>query len=170
MLAIGCLAAVVATLTSLPFLFRIRAVFNESMLTVALFSILWVIQLLSSLAIPLGTRTHARSTNICTSTMPVTAGYTVISPIVFLVRDTCVFVAISARLMTHSREATGAMMTWRKYLASFFSRRDKQLISRAVLETGQIYYLYVCHNAMLLFLLTCGDQMHRWRNHCMRHL
>ena len=170
MLSIGCLAAVVATLTSLPFLFRIRAVFNGSMFSVALFSILWMIQLLSSLAIPLSIRSHAQSTNECTSTRPVTAAYTVISPLVFLLRDTCVFVAISARLMTHSREATGAMMTWRKYLASFFSRRDKQLISRAVLETGQIYYLYACHNAMLLFLLTCGNQMHRWRNHCMRHL
>ena len=143
MLAIGCLAAAIGTLASLPFLLRIRAVFNDSMLTVALFSILWIIQLLSSLAIPLGvTTTHTQSTNVCASTNPAMATYTVISPIMSLVRDTCVFVAISAKLMPH-RQETGATMSRKKYLVSFFSGRDKEPISRAVLRTGQLYYLYV---------------------------
>ena len=100
---------------------------------------------------------HTQSTNVCTSMRPVTAVYAVISPFIFRVRNTCVFIAISARLMPYSWQETGTTMSWKKYLVSFFTGRDKELISRAILETRQLYYLYVCRNTMIPFLLTCSN-------------
>ena len=53
-LAIGCFEVIIATLTYLPFLLRIRGVSNDSTPIVIFFSILWVIQFLSALVLPLG--------------------------------------------------------------------------------------------------------------------
>ena len=152
MLAVGCLATVIVTLTSLPLLFRIRAIFNDSTHVVTFFSILWIIHFFSSLVIPLGlSLTHTQSANVCTSTRPSFAVYTIVSPIVSLVHDTCIFIAISARLTTYSWKQTGATVTWKEYLVSFLSGREKELISRAVLETGQLHYMCVFYDAEALY-------------------
>ena len=139
-LAIGCLEVIIATLTSLPFLLRIRGVFNDSMPIVLFFSILWVIQFLSALVLPLGIgAAHTQSTETCLITH--VAKYTILLPIVLLLHDTCVFVAISAKLTTYSWKGNNATVTLTGHVISFFSGREKEMISRAVLKTGQLYYL-----------------------------
>ena len=142
-LAVGCLAIIIATLTSLPFLLRIRGVFNDSVLVVSFFSILWTILFLSALVLPLGIgAAHVQPVNMCLITR--VARYTILLPIVLLLHDTCVFVAISAKLTTYPWRGGKATVTLTGHLISFFSGRGKEMISRAVLKTGQLYYLYVC--------------------------
>ena len=136
------LAAFAVPLNYLLFFFRIRAVFNDSKLVVYLFAFLWVATLGSSLAMPFGVEaTHIGTTRTCLDTL--IADFVSAAPIASGINDTLVFIAISAKLMSYSWVEN----TWRAQFKSFFSSREKGVISSVLLQTGQLYYLCVLfHN------------------------
>ena len=144
MLSAAWFAAIAAPLSGLLFLFRIRAVFHNSKLIITFFTILWVAQLGSSLVPPFGIKTvHILLVNECLCSL--VARYMTVSQFASLVYDTSVFIAISVKLMSYDwqENEVGVVQTetWKGRLVWFFSWQERESVSRAVLQTGQLYYL-----------------------------
>ena len=75
-----------------------------------------------------------------------------VSQFASLVYDTSVFVAISAKLMAYDWQESevGVVQTetWKGRLVWFFSWQERESVSRAVLQTGQLYYLCVLFSSL----------------------
>lgn len=134
-------AAFAFPLNSLLFLFRIRAIFNRSKRITIFFVVLWTIQFGSTMAAPFGVKAaHIEPVESCISTH--VANFVSIGPIASWIYDTLIFIAISIKLTSYSRAAT-TEKSWKGHLQSFFDGREIGQISRVLLQTGQLYYLYV---------------------------
>lgn len=148
-------AACAIPLNSLLFLFRIRAVFNDSKRVIIFFGLLWVVELGCSLSMPFGIRaTYVKTLRSCHDTF--VADFVSLGPIISWIYDTLVFFAISAKLMSYTPMERQHTRYGR--LVSFFSSLEKGRVSRALLQTGQIYYLYVISR---LSGHTPSDEPHR---------
>ncbi|CAL1702868.1 unnamed protein product [Somion occarium] len=129
--AIGWFGAFAVPLNSLLFFLRVRAVFLGSRIALAVFGFLWL-STLTSLTMPFGTKLG--STIVCGigNVKPYTsAGY-----ITLAVFDTTVFVAISWQILSMNLAET-----WRQRVRSFVGRDNMGQLSKALLQTGQSYYL-----------------------------
>jgi hypothetical protein len=89
---------------------------------------------------------HIPYTRRCTE--GVAHSYTFVPIIVTAVNDTLVYVAISYRLATISMVSG----TWRARAKSFFTGNGLHSLSKALLESGQVYYLSVAYSVALLRL------------------
>ena len=93
------------------------------------------------------------------------ARYATVFPISSVVLDTCVS---GSHLMSHSWEETQATPTWKGHLIYFFSGREKELVSRAVLKTGQLCIICMHFQPTQKgygILMTRNEQMHcGWNN------
>ena len=122
----------------LLFLFRIRAVFHDSKKVVFLFCVLWVVELGCSLVLPFGSNViYAKELNSCLDTF--IAEFVSLGPMVSWIYDTLVFVAISARLVSYVW--VPGVLSWKARFRAFFLGSRKGLVSQALLQTGQVYYL-----------------------------
>lgn len=124
--------------TALLFFFRVRALYDGNKYITAVFLVMWLAVLGASLTVVMSlTGVHIGNTKYCTF-----AGfqpYGSSSNIVIGVFDTCVFAAISWRLLANAPLASdtgnlGKFGLFGKYLPRF---------SRALLQDGQNYYMYV---------------------------
>jgi hypothetical protein len=125
--------------TALLFFFRVRAIFNNTYITASFF-ILWLAVLGASLtAVVSLSGVHIGTTEYCmfSNFKP----YRSSGNIAFALFDTCVFVAITWRVVagssktrTAAGEPKGKPDLFGRYLPAF---------SRALLQDGQNYYLYV---------------------------
>lgn len=139
--AVTVSAAIIGTLAvplnCLLFYFRIRAVFSGSRLITVFFGFLWVCTLGASITAPFGTGAiHIGTTKNCISNKFknfISAGL-----IAAAVNDTLVFLFISAKLISSSFTDS-----WKGRFTLFFSGRGMGKVSRVLLQTGQLYYLYV---------------------------
>ena len=125
-------------LNSFLFLFRIQAIFNDTKFVVLLFTLLWVAVLGSSVAGPFGV--EATYPGVVESCLNVSiARFVSLGPIASWVYDTLVFIAISTKLMSFSLPTNKP--TWGGRLKCFWTGPESGSIARAVLQTGQLYYL-----------------------------
>ncbi|KAI0077951.1 hypothetical protein K474DRAFT_1570555, partial [Panus rudis PR-1116 ss-1] len=133
--AIGWCGAFGIALNSLLFFFRVRAVFNNSKPLIALFAFLWLSTLAGGLTAPFGVDgIHIGTTRNCVNSN--VKEYSSAGMVAVAVNDTVVFIAISIRLLTHSLAST-----WSERVTTFLSGRRMGSMSKALLQTGQLYYL-----------------------------
>lgn len=121
-------------LNSLLFLIRIRGVFFTSRWITIVFSLLWL-STFSAIISPL--RADLRVSGIVPirhiGDMKPWISTGLITVAIF---DTAVFVAISIRLLHY-----GMAKIWRERLRSFVNGQGMGMLARALLQTGQLYYL-----------------------------
>jgi hypothetical protein len=89
---------------------------------------------------------HIPYTRRCTE--GVAHSYTLVPVIMTALNDTLVYIAISYRLATISMVSS----TWRARAKSFFTGEGLHHLSKALLESGQVYYLSVAYSVVLLKL------------------
>ncbi|KIY47908.1 hypothetical protein FISHEDRAFT_44522, partial [Fistulina hepatica ATCC 64428] len=128
----------VFTVSSSSFLFflRVRAIFNGNSVIIAFFALSWLSTLAGSVLVPIGIRgAHIASTQYCVnSRVPWWTCFAVIFP---LCNDAFIFTAISWRIIV----SVSQEQNWKRRLRVFFGRSRLPAISRAVLQTGQQYYV-----------------------------
>ena len=125
-------------LNSLLFLFRIRAIFNDVKPVVSFFVLLWAAVLGCSLTGPFGV--EAAYFGAVESCLDISiARFISLGPIASWIYDTLVFIAISTKLMSFSFPTKKA--TWRGRLKCFWVGPESGFVTRAVLQTGQLYYM-----------------------------
>ncbi|KIM88413.1 hypothetical protein PILCRDRAFT_3403 [Piloderma croceum F 1598] len=121
--------------TSLLFLFRVRAVYNNSRIITAFFGLLWMAISGLSVLILLGvTRDRIPYTQRCTEGP--TPKYSTVPIIVTAVNDTLVFLAISYRMISSAMVSS----TWKARAKSFITGDGLLHLSKALLKSGQVYY------------------------------
>lgn len=121
---------------SLLFLFRVRAVFFDQRLVTAAFCVAWLAVLdtsfLNILALddtPLG------QTGYCLETTFKPYGFA--GGLVTAIYDTFVFLAITMKLLVYNKVDTTSSMKM------FLTGKGMGTASRILLQSGQLYYLYV---------------------------
>ncbi|KAH8103809.1 hypothetical protein BXZ70DRAFT_1051449 [Cristinia sonorae] len=131
---IGWLAAVSLPLNCLLFFFRIRALFHGNNVVIAFFGVLWL-STLATITAPFGVDgAHMGNTRFCVNTA--VKEYASVGFIVGAVHDTIVFLTITTKLSTHSTAGS-----WKGRFQAFVSGGGMGSVSRALLKTGQLYYL-----------------------------
>lgn len=137
---LGWSCAIAMPLNSLLFFFRIKAVFHRSPGFIVFFGILWLCTL-TTITAPFAVN-HAISVGspaICVETN--IKSYATVGSVVIAAHDTLVYFAISLQLtMSH---LPNTPYTFKDTLKIFFSGKGIGKISRSLLTTGQLYYLYV---------------------------
>ncbi|CAL1717204.1 unnamed protein product [Somion occarium] len=118
---------------SLLFLLRVRGVFYQSHKIFAMFCVLWLFTL-GSLAGPFTIKAINDHSPHCLLDVQSLSAFAFVAVVVF---DTVVFVAISVRVVTY----IGWADSWQGQMKSFISGKGLGHISRALLQTGQLYYL-----------------------------
>lgn len=124
--------------TTLMFFFRTRAVYANNIYVTAFSFVLWLSVLATCTSVvPAESAGNIGPTQYCliTGIKPYGAG----SGITVLIHDTCVFFAISWRLMQNSY--IGETYGWRAALQVFFSGKYLPTFSKTLLLHGQYYYL-----------------------------
>lgn len=133
--AIGCFAAVALGGSSTLFFLRLKAVLHSHRIAIGLYGILWLANLITVCLIPIALQgTHIGPTKYCINTAvkrTVTANLSLI-----VTFDTLVFLGISWKLAKdHQAENGGGR------LFSTSVNGAGLPISKALLQTGQKYYL-----------------------------
>ncbi|KAF7328606.1 hypothetical protein MSAN_02478400 [Mycena sanguinolenta] len=136
MVALDICLVLSQTSTALLFFFRVTAVWHPNKIAYAVFFILWLGILGAGITDPVGVRgAHIGPTMQCiTTTVPKTAELTVILPLIY---DTAVFLAINYRILAHTMVADSSMSRLRVVLGG----KGLSIVSQALLETGQLFYL-----------------------------
>ncbi|KAF7336024.1 hypothetical protein MSAN_02316100 [Mycena sanguinolenta] len=148
-LALGRSICIVLTQTSTAMLFflRVTAVWYPSKIAYVIFSILWLAVLGAGITDPIVIRgAHIGPTEQCIDTViPESLEVTAIMP---LINDTAIFLAISYRILAHIIVADSFMAR----LRAFFGGTGLSTLSRALLQSGQHFYL-IAVAAHVIFLV-----------------
>ncbi|KAJ6454632.1 hypothetical protein C8R45DRAFT_599968 [Mycena sanguinolenta] len=142
----GICSVLSQTTTALLFFLRVTAVWHQSKIAYAVFSILWLAVFGAGITAPLGIRAaHIGPTAHCIPTViPNNVEAAVILP---LINDTVVFLAINYRILAHTVVADSAMARLRVFLGG----KKISTLSRALIQSGQHFYLVaVAANITLL--------------------
>ncbi|THH31273.1 hypothetical protein EUX98_g2912 [Antrodiella citrinella] len=132
--AIGWCGAFALPLNSLLFFFRIRAVFGRSNAVITFFGFLWLATF-AAISAPFGVDgTHIGTTMFCVNSD--VQAFSSAGIVVVAVHDTMVFLAITTRLVMYCLADT-----WFARFKAFFSGKGMGNVSKALLQTGQMYYL-----------------------------
>ncbi|KAJ6486615.1 hypothetical protein C8R45DRAFT_869217 [Mycena sanguinolenta] len=135
---LGLSMSIILTQTSTAMLFflRVTAVWHGSKIAYVVFSILWMAVLGAGITVPIGVRAaHIGPTLQCIDTsVPANIELSVIVP---LINDTAVFLAINYRILAHIIVADSFMAR----LRAFFGGTGLSALSRALLQSGQHFYL-----------------------------
>jgi len=125
--------------TSAMFFFRVRGVYcNNRIITLFFGFLLFALFALSFIMPVVAKATHIGPTQRCINA---TAPRYISTPIILnSIIDTLVFVAISFRIMSLSLAGD----TFGARMGSFFRGNGLPVLSRSVLQGGQLYYLCVC--------------------------
>ncbi|KAJ6454628.1 hypothetical protein C8R45DRAFT_1082682 [Mycena sanguinolenta] len=135
--------------TRILFYLRVTAVWHPSKIVYVVFFILLIAVPSASLTAPLGIRAaHVGPTMQCiTTAVPANIEVAAIMP---LINDTAVFLAINYRILAHTTVVDSSMAR----LRVFFGGRGLSTLSRALLQSGQHFYLVaVAANVTLLVLV-----------------
>ncbi|KZP13613.1 hypothetical protein FIBSPDRAFT_1049312, partial [Athelia psychrophila] len=129
-------AATRAISTSFLFFLRVRAVYLCSRFATVFFGILWLIMaILNIIADASIAPGHPTATHHCTTAQnPQTTNYPSTASFLF---DTIIFIAISYRLAADA----ATEQSWRARLQSVVTGKGLLRISRALMVSGQLYYL-----------------------------
>ncbi|KAJ6455223.1 hypothetical protein C8R45DRAFT_1188615 [Mycena sanguinolenta] len=135
--------------TATLFFLRVTAVWHTSKIAYVVFFILWLAVLAGGITAPIGIHeAHVAPTKQCiTTTVPANIEVPVIMPLIY---DTAVFLAISYRILAHTIVADSSMAR----LRIFFGGKGISTLSRALLQSGQHFYLVaVAANVTLLVVI-----------------
>ena len=151
----GVFAEIAIPSTSLLFLFRVKAIYNHSRIVKAFFDFLWLAIACLSILIMIGRTTgmylvvqcDVCGDNYSVDRIPYTRRcteglahvYTMVPIILTAVNDTLIFIAISYRMVSLSMVSG----TWSARAKSFFTGDGLHHLSKALLQSGQVYYLSV---------------------------
>jgi hypothetical protein len=136
--------------TALLFFFRVRAIYGGNRYITAAFFIMWLSILGASLtAITTISGVHLGNTKYCTSVLY--KPYASAANIAVAIFDTCVFLAISWRILAGSPVVTSRNA--RAFKKSTLFGRYLPQFSRALFQDGQNYYLYVLSYLAEAFLI-----------------
>ncbi|KAJ6454643.1 hypothetical protein C8R45DRAFT_846285 [Mycena sanguinolenta] len=137
------------TSTALLFFLRVTAVWYPSKIAYTVFSILWMAVLGAGITVPLGDRAaHIGPTTQCIITItPASTEFAVITP---LINHTAILLAINYHILAHTIVADSSMAR----LRVFFGGKGLSTLSRALLQSGQHFYLIavVTHIVILVLL------------------
>ncbi|KIM88416.1 hypothetical protein PILCRDRAFT_814316 [Piloderma croceum F 1598] len=132
----GSLLVIGVPATSLLFLFRVKAVYNNSKIITAFFGLLWLaITGLNTLILLGKSPDHIPYTKRCMGGLALPE-YTTAPIIVTVVNDTLVLFAISYRMLSSAMIRS----TWRARTKSFFTGDGLMHLSWVLLQSGQVYY------------------------------
>ncbi|KAF7373792.1 hypothetical protein MSAN_00590900 [Mycena sanguinolenta] len=138
------------TATAMLLFLRVIAVWHESKIAFAVFSLLWIGVLGAGITIPLGIRgAHIGPTAQCINTA--VPDYTQVAVIMPLINDTAIFLAITYRILAHTIADSPVTR-----LRVFFGGTGPGLsaLSQALLQSGQhFYFVAVATHITLLVLL-----------------
>ncbi|KAF7336015.1 hypothetical protein MSAN_02315200 [Mycena sanguinolenta] len=137
-LVLSCSISVVLmqTTTAMLFFLRVTAVWHPNKIAYAVFSILWLAVLGAGIISPVTIRAaHIGPTQQCIET--VIPAYTEVTLIMPLINDTAIFLAINYRILAHTlvADSLGAR------LRAFFGGSGLSALSRALIQSGQHFYL-----------------------------
>ncbi|KAF7974608.1 hypothetical protein HWV62_11572 [Athelia sp. TMB] len=139
---IGAFSVFSVASTSYLFLLRVKAVYMQSKSITIFFTTLWLVNI--AMVILANTKLSIEhvpyAPAYCTN---VGATYFSLPSISSFINDTSVFLAISYRLASEA----ATERTWRSWVQSVVRGKDLYNISRALLQSGQMYYL--CASAVL---------------------
>ncbi|KAG7085549.1 hypothetical protein E1B28_003106 [Marasmius oreades] len=142
--AIGSCFAVAGPMTSLLFFLRVKAIFNHSLFISVFFGIIWLATLAGSITVPFAiTGSHIGPTDHCINTG--VKAFSSTGVISSTVNDTLVFVFISYRLLADIETD----MTLRERFALFIQGKGLPALTRAVLQSGQQYYMFTVGGNLL---------------------
>ena len=131
---IGWCAAFAVPLNSLLFFFRIRAVFSQNNAVLTFFGFLWL-STFAAITAPFGVDgIHIGTTKFCINSD--VKSFSSAGIVVGAVHDTLVFLAIATRLVMFSLADT-----WTSRFKAFLNGNGMGNVSKALLHTGQLYYL-----------------------------
>ncbi|KAF7334208.1 hypothetical protein MSAN_02382100 [Mycena sanguinolenta] len=154
--AFGISVVFTQSTTALLFFLRVTAVWHESKLAYAVFSILWMAVLGAGISAPLGIRAaHIGPTAQCIPT--VIPNNIEAAAIVPLINDTAVFLAINYRILAHTIVADSSLAR----LRAFLGVKEISTLSRALIQSGQHFYLVaVAANITLLAAFRLSPVIH----------
>jgi hypothetical protein len=133
---------VAAPATLAMFFLRLKAIYAKNMAVIVFFGLFWLAIFGTLFITPFDVTTiHIPGTQRC---IIIKVGYCSAIP-VFLhsAFDTLVFIAISLRIASYSRAFSSRA-------SSFFRGNRLPLISRRILQGGQLYYLFVSVYSLLM--------------------
>lgn len=131
--------------SSFLFLLRVRAVFGTEPVIQWLFSFLWLGVLGSALTLPFALHgAHIGPTNYCIDSGVRSFGSA--GMVASTIYDSLVFLAISWKLSSNAMQG----LTFREKANIFLGGKALPALSRGLLQSGQIYYLYVIFFAKLI--------------------
>ncbi|KAF7353537.1 hypothetical protein MSAN_01543500 [Mycena sanguinolenta] len=137
-LCFGICLILTQTTTAMLFFVRVTAVWYPSKVAYGVFSVLWLAVLGAGITLPLGIRgAHIGYTMQCIDTA--VPAYTQVGLIMPLINDTAIFFAINYRILVHTVVADSFVAR----LRAFFGGRGLSALSRALLQSGQHFYLVV---------------------------
>ncbi|CAL1708181.1 unnamed protein product [Somion occarium] len=142
----GWFGAFALPCNSMLFLLRIRGVFFNSRIITIIFSLLWLSTLASFTAPFTFTANNIGPTDNCIITRVderSSAGFFSIG-----VFDTMVFIAITIRILSFN-----PTISWSERLRTFWSGKNMGRVSRALLQTGQLYYLVTVGGNILVMVI-----------------
>jgi hypothetical protein len=124
--------------SSILFFFRVKAIYHNNKIVTAVFGFLWCSLFALSFLVPISvTGTHIGTTEECIITYIARRSS---APLVLnTIFDTAVFIAISLRIMSFA--TTGKTFSARAQ--SFVQGDGLPLLSKSLLQGGQLYYLFV---------------------------
>ncbi|KAJ6477050.1 hypothetical protein C8R45DRAFT_833693 [Mycena sanguinolenta] len=136
------------TTTAMLFFLRVTAIWQPSKIAFAVFSILWIAVLGAGTTVPLGIRgAHIGPTAQCINT--VVPAYTEIAVIMPLINDTAIFLAITCRILDQAIVADSLVAR----LRVFFDGTGLSVLSQALLQSGQHFYLIAVATHITLLVL-----------------
>jgi hypothetical protein len=119
------------------FFLRVRAVYRENQLVVAFFFVIWLAVLGTSFLVPIkaGEAVHIGTTNICVETS--ISDFDSVPVIANMVLNVLVCLFISWRL------GGDGPMAERSSLLTLFRTKGLSPVADSLIQSGQLYYLYV---------------------------
>ncbi|KAL5530968.1 hypothetical protein ACEPAG_3844 [Sanghuangporus baumii] len=136
LVSLGVCFAVAVPATSLLFLFRIRAVFNDQKIVVWTFVFLWISVLAGCITVPFAINgKHIGPTSNCINSD--VKPFSSVGIIISAVNDTLVLLAISLRLVYNASGTNRSSVR----LKSIWHGSTLPQISKSILQSGQQYYL-----------------------------
>ncbi|CAA7262440.1 unnamed protein product [Cyclocybe aegerita] len=155
--------AVSVALTSLLFLFRVRAIFDRNKYVRAFFSLMWLAVVAAVITPTQGlTGMNIGPTKYCIhEKVEMYVGAANLLP---LVNDTLIFLAISWKLMQNTHAASAHPLSGKINLRAFLRGDYLPAFSRGLLQDGQVYYLTtITTNLMtvIVFYLTSAPTVYR---------
>lgn len=139
--------------TSLLFFLRLRAVFLNNRIVVGIFAFLWLSTVAGSITVPLAVRGgHIGNTNRCINVE--VKAFSSAAPVTNTVNSTLVFIAVSLRLLS----ANSLRDQNQSRMRSFVKAESGSRISRALLQGGQLYYVYVSATHRAAVVSSCNPR------------